>query len=81
MKNESFKQVNNPSKSTNNNQKSKVNICCVSLGVGDVQIVGLDYRKDDRQRHVAGVLSQFPPREDVKARLLMLHDPGKPKPF
>jgi predicted MPP superfamily phosphohydrolase len=47
---------------------------CLETDAGHVQIVGADYVHRDRRKHLEGLLSRFPRREE-HIRLLLLHDP------
>ncbi|EGC38006.1 hypothetical protein DICPUDRAFT_149369 [Dictyostelium purpureum] len=47
----------------------------VETRIGKVQIVGFDYRKNQRQEHITQVCSSYPPIPGVP-RIGLLHDPG-----
>jgi predicted MPP superfamily phosphohydrolase len=47
----------------------------VQTEVGEVEIVGIDFRFRERAAHVASVLARHPRRAAVK-RIALLHDPG-----
>ena len=48
---------------------------CADTEAGPVQIVGADYRRRDREEHLATLLARHP-RIDHHLRLLLLHDPS-----
>lgn len=47
----------------------------VETPVGRVQIVGMDFRRQERAAHLAAV-SAAHPRKDAALRIVLLHDPG-----
>lgn len=47
----------------------------LSLGVGRVEVVGMDFRWRGAEAHLAEVLAAHPPAEGVDHRLLLVHDP------